>query len=183
MAVARLHCLNTGVLLLHQCLLVVQSDCPPGVMWAAAGTYDWAGKLELSPNPFDIWPEAGSILVNSSGGGSTRRLLQTSSSTGQVPVQGMVTIREVPTASSSDNSQGVLPLDDTGVGSGFGNAFKPDADPHMLDCSSATYRPLAATSKLACCLAHITVVCSCALQGPKMPHLPLTSMCCLSICR
>lgn len=83
-----------------------------------AGTYDWAGKLEMSPDPFQEWSDAASLLVHNTTNNSTtgrkrsRALLQTS--TGQAPVQGRVSVREAKEATTGVGSSSAL-LDETGM--------------------------------------------------------------------
>ncbi|KAF6250697.1 hypothetical protein COO60DRAFT_1629462 [Scenedesmus sp. NREL 46B-D3] len=97
-----------------------------------SGRYDWSGELELAPDPFTEWQDAASLLVtdlssNSSSmpdGHHRRSLLQdaarsdngSSTSTGMVPVQGRVGIREsrAPVDPNGNFSPGTVTLDDTG---------------------------------------------------------------------
>ncbi|WIA18832.1 hypothetical protein OEZ85_003511 [Tetradesmus obliquus] len=94
-----------------------------------SGRYDWSGELELSPDPFTEWQDAAELLhTNSSSSNSTnppagtrhRILLQDASnatSTGMVPVQGRVAVKEskAPVDPSSSNSPaGTVALDDSG---------------------------------------------------------------------
>jgi hypothetical protein len=89
-----------------------------------AGRYDWSGKLELAPDPFAVWEDAQSLLttVGNASSSSTRHrsLLQdtgtngNSTSTGMIPVQGRVGVREskASTSPSGASAPGVLALDD-----------------------------------------------------------------------
>jgi hypothetical protein len=81
----------------------------------AAGTYDWAGLLDLTPNPFETWGIQSTssaftfrrLLLQPTGveehGGAadytepyytTRALLQQGDTAGSLPVQGRVDVRE-----------------------------------------------------------------------------------------
>lgn len=93
----------------------------PGLCCAfnLAGRYDWSGQLELAPDPFTVWEDAQSLLAvsNSTADGRRRSLLQThgnTTSTGMVPVQGRVGVRETraPVQASGTPAPGVLALDD-----------------------------------------------------------------------
>lgn len=115
------------------------------------------GALELSPNPFDVWQDALSLLVpNSSSNGSSRRhLLQArskrsgrvllqSASTGMVPVQGRVSIRESGSAESSiSGSNGTEVLDNTGDIMVIGDhpPMAPATDPASTNNSSKVPTP------------------------------------------
>ncbi|KAF6257103.1 hypothetical protein COO60DRAFT_1461341 [Scenedesmus sp. NREL 46B-D3] len=97
-----------------------------------SGRYDWSGELELAPDPFTEWQDAASLLVTDSSSNSSsmpdghhrRSLLQdaasgdndSSTSTGMVPVQGRVGIREsrAPVDPNGNSSPGTVTLDDTG---------------------------------------------------------------------
>jgi hypothetical protein len=96
-----------------------------------AGRYDWSGELELAPDPFIEWQDAASLLYTNTSSNSTpgsdrrRSLLQdatnssdnsNSTSTGMVPVQGRVGIREskAPVDSGTSSNPGSVALDDTG---------------------------------------------------------------------
>lgn len=98
--------------------LTLYSSVYPGPGFS--GKYDWAGELELSPDPFQEWTDATSLLVvNSTASkpltsGRRRALLQ-QSTTGLVPVQGRVAIKESKTVvDNSGSTSGVLALDDSG---------------------------------------------------------------------
>lgn len=106
----------------------LESTCPGRLLAAGcplyhlpslcAGNYDWAGELELTPDPFTVWQDAASLLQQGNASvapaGRHRSLLQ-SSSTGMVPVQGRVGVRESRTAiDSSSTAGGSVALDDTG---------------------------------------------------------------------
>jgi hypothetical protein len=102
----------------------------------ATGVYDWAGQLDLSPDPFTVWSDTSELLTNSSssnrhrsllqqGASSSRLLLQAGASsnstgTGNVPVQGRVAVRETGSGSSSSSnpvtagSSAAIALDDSG---------------------------------------------------------------------
>jgi hypothetical protein len=114
-------------------LVLTQHD--DGVLFAA-GRYDWSGELELAPDPFIEWQDAASLLhTNSSSNSSSssssnttdgkrrRSLLQdsndvssNSTSTGMIPVQGRVGIREskAPVDPGASSNPGSVALDDTG---------------------------------------------------------------------
>jgi hypothetical protein len=103
--------------------LTMLSSIYPGPGFS--GTYDWTGDLQLSPDPFQEWNAATSLLIHNSKNISTsaaipdgkrRSLLQaTTDSVGQVPVQGLVSVRErATTVDNSKATSGVLALDDTG---------------------------------------------------------------------
>jgi hypothetical protein len=87
-----------------------------------AGRYDWSGELELAPDPFQEWRDAESLLATNASAstapsGHRRTLLQsTPTSTGVVPVQGRVAIKEsrAPVDPSGSSTPGVVSLDDTG---------------------------------------------------------------------
>eukprot|EP00775_Hariotina_reticulata_P014247 gene14247-14395_t len=98
--------------------LTLYSSVYPGPGFS--GKYDWAGELELSPDPFQEWTDATSLLVANSTApkhltsGRRRALLQ-QSTTGLVPVQGRVAIKESKTVvDNSGSTSGVLALDDSG---------------------------------------------------------------------
>eukprot|EP00775_Hariotina_reticulata_P005926 gene5926-6166_t len=98
--------------------LTLYSSAYPGPGFS--GKYDWAGELELSPDPFQEWTDATSLLVANSTApkhltsGRRRALLQ-QSTTGLVPVQGRVAIKESKTVvDNSGSTSGVLALDDSG---------------------------------------------------------------------
>jgi len=98
--------------------LTLYSSVYPGPGFS--GKYDWAGELELSPDPFQEWTDATSLLVANSTApkhltpGKRRALLQ-QTTTGLVPVQGRVAIKESKTVvDNSGSTSGVLALDDSG---------------------------------------------------------------------
>eukprot|EP00775_Hariotina_reticulata_P014242 gene14242-14392_t len=103
--------------------LTMLSSIYPGPGFS--GTYDWAGDLQLTPDPFQEWSKATSLLIQNSKNISTsavvpvdksRSLLQANvDSIGQVPVQGLVSVRErATTVENSKATSGILALDDTG---------------------------------------------------------------------
>lgn len=94
-------------------------SCP--VFLLHTGRYDWSGQLELAPDPFAEWQDAQALLATNTTSVAARHrsLLQgpssgSTTSTGMVPVQGRVGIREAKAsvAPGIGLSPGTIALDD-----------------------------------------------------------------------